>query len=120
MIIDRDIRPVVVTHDAPRVRVLHSASGKRLGKARDEAVHLAAADLQVDGGGGVIGIVADSRRVELVDRIPSPAVLVSELRPQPIDIAAAAFEREVSEHVIERAVLKVQDNNVVHLPRFAV
>ena len=89
---------------------------ERLGVARDEAVHLAAPDLEVDGTGGVIGIVLDHRAVEMVDRIVAPAMLVGELRPQTIDIAATTLEREIPQHVVEGAILEHQDNDVVDLP----
>ena len=89
---------------------------ERLGVARDEAVHLAAPDLEVDGAAGVIGIVLDHRAVEMVDRIVAPVVLVGELRPQTIDIAATTLEREIPQHVVEGAILEHQDDDVVDLP----
>ena len=67
-------------------------AGERLGVALYEAVHLAVPDLEVDGAGGVIGIVLDHRAVEMVDRIGAPVMLVGEIRPQTIDIAATTLE----------------------------
>ena len=43
-------------------------------------------------------------------------MLVGELRPQTIDIAATTLEREIPEHVVEGAILEHQDNDVVDLP----
>ena len=43
-------------------------------------------------------------------------MLVRELRPQTIDIAATTLEREIPEHVVEGAILEHQDNDVVDLP----
>ncbi len=42
-------------------------------------------------------------------------MLVGELRPQTIDIAATTLEREIPEHVVEGAILEHQDNDVVDL-----
>ena len=86
-------------------------------KLVDEAVHLAAPDLEVDGAAEVIGIVLDHRAVEMVDWIGAPVMLVRELRPQTIDIAATTFKREIPQHVVEGAILQHQDNDVVDLPQ---
>ena len=48
VIVDRDVGGVVVAHHAARIPVLNPAAGQRVGEARDETVHFAAADLQVD------------------------------------------------------------------------
>ena len=42
-------------------------------------------------------------------------MLVGELRPQTIDVAATTLEREIPEHVVEGAVLEHQDDDVVDL-----
>ena len=115
VVVDRDIGGVVVTNHATRIRILDLVVRERLGEARDEAVHLAAPDLEVDGAGGVIGIVLDHRAVEMVDRIAAPIVLVGELRPQTIDIVATTFKREIPQHVVEGAILEHQYNDVVDL-----
>jgi hypothetical protein len=48
MIEDRDVRGAVVAHDGCRISVLHPAAFHRCGVAGYEAVHFAAADLQVN------------------------------------------------------------------------
>ena len=63
----------------------------------------------------MIGIVGNRRAVEMMDGIAAPIMLVGELPAQTIDIAAAALKRQVPEHVIERAVLEHQDDDVVDL-----
>jgi hypothetical protein len=115
VVVDRDIGGVVITNHATGIRILDVVAGERLGEARDEAVHFAAPDLEVDGAGGVIGIVLDHRAVEMVDRIGAPVMLVGELLPQTIDIAATTLEREIPEHVVEGAILEHQDDDVVDL-----
>ena len=42
-------------------------------------------------------------------------MLVGELRPQAIDLAATTLEREIPEHVVEGAILEHQDDDVVDL-----
>ncbi len=42
-------------------------------------------------------------------------MLVGELRPQTVDIAATTLEREIPEHVVEGAILEHQDDDVVDL-----
>ena len=116
MIVDRDIGGVVVTNHTTGIGILDVVVRERLGEARDESVHLVAPDLEVDGAGGVIGIVLDHRAVEMVDGIVAPAVLVGELRPQTIDIAPTTLEREIPQHVVEGAILEHQYNDVVDLP----
>ena len=116
MVVDRDIGGVVVTNHATGIRILDVVAGERLGVALYEAVHFAAPDLEVDGAGGVIGIVLDRRAVEMVDWIGAPVMLVGELLPQTIDIGATTFKREIPQHVVEGAILEHQDNDVVDLP----
>lgn len=115
MIVDRDIGGVVVTHHPARIPIPDTAARERIGEARDEAVHRAPTGLQVDRAGGVIGIIRDRRAAEMVHGIAAPAVLVGELRPQTVDIAAATLKGQVPEHVIKRAVLEHQDDDVVDL-----
>ena len=105
----------VAAHHAGRIPVLDAAARERVGEVRDEAVHRAAADLQVDRGGRVIGIIGNRRAVEMVDGIAAPVVLVGELPAQTIDIAAGALKREIAEHVIKRAILEHQDDDVLDL-----
>jgi hypothetical protein len=45
----------------------------------------------------------------------APVVLVGELCSQTIDIPAAPLERQIPEHVIKRAVLHHQHDDVVNL-----
>lgn len=116
MIVDRDVSAVVVTHHTAWVRVGPAAARECGDEARDEAVHPAVADLQVDRPAGVVGIVRYRGVVEMMDRIFSPAVLVGELRSQAIHVPAARLEREVSKHVIERPVLEHQHDYVIDLP----
>jgi hypothetical protein len=115
VIVDRDIRGVVVTHHAGWIPVLDTAARERVSEARDEAVHRSAADLQVDRAGGVIGIIGDRRAAQMVHGIAAPVVLVGELRTQAIDIAAGTLKRQISEHVIKRAVFEHQHDDVVDL-----
>jgi hypothetical protein len=115
VVIDRYIWRAVVAHHAGRIPVLDAAACERAGEARDETVHRTAADLQVDRGGGVIGIIGNRRAVEVVDGIAAPVLLVGELPAQTVDIAAGALEREIAEHVIKRAVLEHQDDDVLDL-----
>ena len=63
----------------------------------------------------MIGIIRDRRAAEMVDGIAAPAVLVGELPPQTVDIAAATLKGQVPEHVIKRAVLEHQNDDVVDL-----
>jgi hypothetical protein len=114
MIVDRDVRGVVVAHHATRIRVPHAAVRQRLREALHEAVHLPAADLQLDRVAGVIGIVRDRRAIQMMNRV-EPVVLVGELRSQTIDIAATPLEREIPEHMIKRAVLQHQHDDAVDL-----
>jgi hypothetical protein len=63
----------------------------------------------------VIGVVGDRRGLEVADRVPASAVVVGELCPQPVDVVAAPLERQIPEHVVKRAVLEHQDDDVVDL-----
>src|SRR5580693_10313941 len=51
------------------------------------------------------------------DGVATPVVFVGELFPQAVDVVASAFERQVAQHVVERAVLEHQDDDVVDLPQ---
>jgi hypothetical protein len=63
----------------------------------------------------VIGIIGNRRAVEMMDGIAVPVVLVGELWTQTIDVTAATLKRQIPEHVIERAVLGHQNDDVVDL-----
>ena len=63
MVVNRDVLGTVVTHDRSGVRVFSPAPEQRRGVAGHEAVHFAAAKLQVDGVGGVVGVPGDDRAV---------------------------------------------------------
>jgi hypothetical protein len=115
VIVDRDVGGVVVAHHAARIAVLNPAVVQRAGEACHETVHCAAADLQVDAPGGVIGVIGNRRGLEMADRVAAPVVVVGELLPQPVDVAAPTLQRQVSEHVIKRAVLQHQHDDVVDL-----
>jgi hypothetical protein len=115
VIVDRDIGGVVITHHARRIPILNAAARERAGKARGETVHRAAADLQINRAGRVIGIIGNRRAAEVMDGIAVPVVLVGELWTQTIDITAATLKRQIPEHVIERAVLEHQNDDVVDL-----
>ena len=65
----------------------------------------------------MIGVIGDRRGLEMVDRVAAPVVVVGELFPQAVDVVAPTLERQVSEHVIKRAVLEHQDDDVVDLPQ---
>jgi hypothetical protein len=62
----------------------------------------------------MIGVVHDRRAVQMVNRIDAPVVLVGELGSQTIDIPAPPLEREIPEHMIKRAVLEHQHDDVVN------
>ena len=116
VIVDRDVGGVVIARYVARIPVHNPTAGQCLGEARDEPVHFTAADLQVDRARGMIGVIGDRRGLEMVDRVAAPVVVVSELFPQAVDVVAPTLERQISEHVIKRAVLEQQDNDVVDLP----
>ena len=87
MVVHRDVRPVVVPHDGSRI--LHPAAAReRCSIAGNEAVHIAATELQVDRVGGVIRVHRDGRARQMVHRIGATLVLVREPRLQPVDISA--------------------------------
>ena len=63
----------------------------------------------------MIGVIGDRRGLEMADRVAASVVVVGELFPQAVDVVAPALERQVSEHVIKRAVLEHQHDDVVDL-----
>jgi hypothetical protein len=93
---------------------------KLFGEARDEPVHLPAADLLIDGSARVIGILGrcELRARQVMDGIVDAPVAVLELGLQPVDVGATG-EREVAEHVVEGAVLEHQDDDVLDLVQVA-
>jgi len=91
----------------------HLVVRQRLCEARHETVHRPAADLQLYGVRGVVGIGGDRRGAQVVDWVAVAVMGVGELWPQPVDIRAAALQREVPQHVIERAVLHHQHDDVL-------
>ena len=92
MVVNRDVRGTVVTHDRSGVRVFSPAPEQRRGVAGHEAVHFAAAKLQVDGVGGVVGVPGDDRAVEMADGIAATLVLVGQARSQTVDVTTATFK----------------------------
>src|SRR5438876_1459093 len=51
----------------------------------------------------------------MVDRIPAPVVLVGQPFAKTVDVTAATLKRQVTEHVVEGAILQHQDDDVVDL-----
>ena len=118
MVVDWQVRAVVVTHHHCGI-ALDAAAAKRGVATRDETAHPAVADLNVDCIGGVVGIFAQLSALEMVDRIAPAGVLIREVRLQAVDVAAALLERQVAEHVVERAVLQHHDHDRVDLLEIA-
>jgi hypothetical protein len=115
MIVDRDVRAAVVTHDRRRVCVLGLEALQRRGVAGRKAIHVAAANLHVDCTGGVVGVLGNDRRAQMVDRIRAALMLVGQPFPQAIDVTTATLKRQIAEHVVEGAILHHQDDDVVDL-----
>jgi hypothetical protein len=86
-------------------------------EAVDEAAHLPARDLHARRLAGVVGVFDrdEGGAVKVVDRVGAAAVLVRHPGLQPVDVVAAAFQGQVAEHVVERAVLEHQDHDVLDL-----
>ena len=102
-------------HDA-RIGILDPASDKRLRIARREPIHRAAVDLPIDRRRRVLGIptlIGEVRRAEMVDRVAPAPEVVSHPWPKTINLVAATLEREVTEHVIEGAILQHQHDDVL-------
>jgi hypothetical protein len=49
----------------------------------------------------------------MMDRVAPAGVLIGHPRLEPIDVLAAALERQVAEHVIKRTVLQHQHDDVL-------
>jgi len=56
----------------------------------------------------MVGVIGDRRGLQVTDGVAPPLVVVGELFPQSVDVSAAALEREIAEHVVERAVSSIR------------
>ena len=116
VVVDGEIRAVVVLHDHARIGVGDVAALERVSEARREPVHLAAADLKVGLGRGVVGIPVRIRDVSgrrVRDRILLAVRRVRHPRLEAVDFVAAVLERQVAEHVVKRPVLQHQHDDVL-------
>ena len=114
---------VVVAHHDARIALLDPATGERLRVARRETVHRAPVDLSVGRRRSVLWVpefVREVRSCEMMDRVATSVVIVGHPGCQTVDVVPAALERQVPEHVIKRAVLQHEHDDVLDPPKTAV
>ena len=117
VVVDRELRGGVVGHHRPRRVALQRRLRARRPVVLGEPAHRAAGDLLLDVDVPVPRILRlDQRRALRPVHRPALAVrLVRQPLAQTLQIGAAAVDREVAQHVVERPVLHHQDDDVVDL-----
>jgi len=112
VVVDGQVAAVVVAHhDVDELR-LRAA----LRKVGDEAAHVVR-DLLGDAGAAVawVLVLRQGRTLEVPNLVALALVAVRHARLQAVDVRAGALEAEVAEHVVERAVLEHEDDDVLDL-----
>ena len=113
VVVDRHIGAVVIAHDAARVAILDSLRGQGRGRAGHETAHVPTGDLSVDRARGMIRVHPQDSRVQMVDGVGVPLVVVGQAGAQTIDLRAPTAKGQIPEHVIEGPVLQHHDHNMV-------
>jgi hypothetical protein len=112
VVVDREVASVVVAHD--HVHELRLLAFLR--EVGDESAHVPA-HLLGDAGAAVarILVLRQRRPLEVANLVRLAAVDVCHARLQAVDVGPAGLDRQVAEHVVERAVLEHEHDDVVDL-----